>query len=78
MNYIFDNTYVFNANVCRDIGDLYAVYNKENGTLMGYRAITRKVVNDQVICSASFPREVNDLTPSEIANAKRIEQDTRA
>jgi hypothetical protein len=73
MDYIFDFTYFRNASLCRDIGDLFAVYDKKSGQFLGYRAVTKRLVNNKEICSASYPRDIDDLTVEEIKRAKRIE-----
>ncbi len=70
MNYIFDNTYILNSSICRDIGDLFAIYDKATGEFVGYKAVARKLINHQEVCSASFPCDPEDLTVIEIANAK--------
>jgi hypothetical protein len=70
MTYIFDNTYVLNSNICRDVGDLFAVYDRISGEFVGYKAIAKKLINDQEICSASFPCDPEELTEVERAIAK--------
>jgi hypothetical protein len=73
MDYIFDFTYFRNASLCRDVGDLFAVHDKTTGEFLGYRAVTKRLVNNKEICSASFPCDVQDLSVEEIKRAKRID-----
>jgi hypothetical protein len=70
MSYIFDNSYTLNSKTCRELGELYALHDKSTGALIGYRATTRRLVNQQEICSASFPCSSVDLSDDEIAKAK--------
>jgi hypothetical protein len=74
MDYIFDYTYFRNAALCRDIGDLFAVYDKKTGELLGYRAVTKMLINNKEVCGASFPCDAQDLTPEEMRRAKRLDR----
>lgn len=73
MNYIFDNTYVLNSDLYRDVGDLLALYDKISGKFIGYKAVERKLVNGHIVSSLSYPRSPEDLSETELANVKPIE-----
>ena len=73
MNFIFDNTYVLNSSLYRDVGELYEVYDKPTGKFLGYRAVAKKLINQHEVCHASFPLNLCDLTVDEMKHAKRRE-----